>query len=307
MRRPACRSEATSSTSADRSYLTVTGRWINRWRACSIFARDSAVPHSSATELYPALAAMTRTSGPITTTGSTWLRCTPSRAPTFLNRSGQTFRTAARSRRRRVVTTRGVCWFPFRSGCSRLGRGRIHDRRRRWVRLETSAVVLGVCSGGSSRGAGPASSRLRRCRAPMAAEPLFQAANSRAASPAVRPVRRPKRRLPAGLGFSASAVRSGFLATGPLPDSSAASRSTSVPSVGQVFEPRDPDQRHLDQQPPVQTASHPGPALRKDLQCRQNRVDRPALRRCARLEAAAAVRPTGASTRHRRPAPRHHA
>ncbi len=33
----------------------------------------------------------------------------------------------------------------------------------------------------------------------------------------------------------------------------------------QVFKPRDADKRQLDQQSPVQTASHPGPALRKDL------------------------------------------
>ena len=45
----------------------------------------------------------------------------------------------------------------------------------------------------------------------------------------------------------------------------------------QVFQPRDADKRQLDQQPPVQTASHPGPALRKNLQRRQDRVDRPAL------------------------------
>ena len=94
------------STSGERSYLTFTGRWINRWRACSIFARASGVPHSSAIELYPGLAAMTRTSGPSTPTGSTWLSCHPRPAPTFLTRSGQTFRAVVEIQRRQVVARR---------------------------------------------------------------------------------------------------------------------------------------------------------------------------------------------------------
>ncbi len=50
--------------------------------------QDSAVPHSSATELYPGLAAMTSTSGPTTATGSTWLRRHARFGPDLLDQVG---------------------------------------------------------------------------------------------------------------------------------------------------------------------------------------------------------------------------
>ena len=92
-----------------------------------------------------------------------------------------------------------------------------------------------------------------------------------------------------GLAFFLRHARSGLLADGPPPDSSAASRSTSVPSVGQIFQPR--DRGPAPSRPATARAScrASGPGTPTRICKRgQDRVDRPPFDDVARAEAAAA-------------------